>query len=440
MKITSLVLLMLLTIYARAQNNFNSTREYLRQISIDPDTKRNTILTQRGINIFFARKVASYLAGENDLSLYKNYAVADISDGILFLGRNFQPFKRSDNRISDLITLGIKANSKNNFSKLFSSGEFAGEIGIDLKYTHIFPGSILFDKGVHHQIAVSDYVPSPQQRKMNVKRKTNLGKINFQMLTDSLAFYSSLISIETQTEKDELIKEFIEKKDKEFKKKFAELEADEFEADEKSHNASHVSWFSIIGFVPLTNTTYNVANSFSTKFEEKTFKPWEGNLSYTYVRDSKRYGRIFLTVGVGGFLNNSAKNENIDKIDLNTYKQLGGTDTITIAQLSSDEAFIGEYKTFFTGKLKGQMVYFLPNLSWIGLSIQAEQFFGDYKSLNAQLGFPMIFEGKDNDSKVNVEFQLKSTDLNNIVKPDKDFKDKFSIGISVGLPFSSIIY
>ncbi len=444
-KIFTTILFLLILSNLKAQTNFNTTRSSLFNICRSVRTDTNKILSDRSINIFFSRKVASYLAGSNDLSLYKNYFVSDISDGSLFFGHNSQIYKPVNDRVSDLLTFGLKAKAKDNFATIFSAKEFAGDIGINLKYTHICRGKIWYDRKIQMQTnlyRIFNRTNSSLSQKvaMRYKRTLNYGKLNYQMQLDSTVFLSSISSI-TDTSYINPIKRKFFSDDEGYLKQFAEMEADEFEADNNSHNLSNINWFSISCFAPITNSKYGIADSIRGEIKPTNFRPWEGNILFTNIIESRRYGRLFTTFGVSAFLNNSAKNEDIPKYDINTYKQLGGKDTIKLAQLSTEEAFIGNYKTYLSTKISGQLIYFYPKLSWLGFSAKYEQFFGKYDPKNLKIGFPMVFQGKDEDSKINIELQLMANDIEALQNQEsKKFNDIFQIGISIGLPFSSIIY
>ena len=74
-----------------------------------------------------------------------------------------------------------------------------------------------------------------------------------------------------------------------------------------------------------------------------------------------------------------------------------------------------------------------------GLSIKAEKWIGTYDPTNITLGLPMILSGKDDDKKINLEIQFKWVDVRqNIKSLDKD--DRYSAGVNLAIPFSSVIY
>jgi hypothetical protein len=97
------------------------------------------------------------------------------------------------------------------------------------------------------------------------------------------------------------------------------------------------------------------------------------------------------------------------------------------------------YRNFVTPQLRGQGVWF-PKKSNVGISILIEKNFGTYDPLNGKLGIPIRLNDKDGKPSINLEIQLKASDLGDDIQPDKSFSKKASVGISVGFPFASLLY
>jgi len=62
-----------------------------------------------------------------------------------------------------------------------------------------------------------------------------------------------------------------------------------------------------------------------------------------------------------------------------------------------------------------------------------------YNPLNGKLGIPIRLKGKDEDSFGNFEIQARASDINDAIEPDNSFSEKVTFGISIGLPFNSLI-
>src|SRR5258706_5523474 len=67
----------------------------------------------------------------------------------------------------------------------------------------------------------------------------------------------------------ELRSEFIDENNKKIIPNFTKKETEVFDDDENSHNAVRISWISISAYAPFTNTSYSVADSFTTAYDEK---------------------------------------------------------------------------------------------------------------------------------------------------------------------------
>jgi hypothetical protein len=128
-----------------------------------------------------------------------------------------------------------------------------------------------------------------------------------------------------------------------------------------------------------------------------------------------------------------------------SYYASGGKDTLGFNRIgSSDKIYIGYNKIFWSTVFRGQLVYFPEGFSGkianVGFNLSGEWFTGTYNSLNGKFGIPIRFNDNKGDPTVNIELQLKSQDLFNKAFPNKAFWEKASFGISIGLPFNSLIY
>lgn len=454
MKKRSILLLLLLpSLSAFAQQSVEKIFKKLdtinqRVVDFSCTGKSGMILSDRGLNYFFADKLASYLAGEGDISLFKSYATLDASDGVLNINHNFPTKDNETGRIKSLFTLGARSNIADGFAAIFREEKFSNELGLSLKQTWFKKGAIKFygcksskDPGEKKT------VPSDQKQTMNLARALLLHQLHNEMLQKEREFSAAYKEIKSKeipgdrTEsaiRSELENEFYTELRKTYLDKFAKKEAELLEST-KSYNRLRVQWYTISAFVPLTKKVYNVAGSFTSNFSEKQMYPWELNASYNWIRESRLNGRSFFHLSAGVFLNNGVKTEELEKINLQQYKNLGGVDTVHFAELESDESYIGNYKNFVTPLLKAQFVWFPPEKN-IGVSIQLEKNFGKFDPLNGKIGVPIRLNDKDGDPNVNFEIQVRTFDLANSVASDKSIGKKTSVGISVGLPFSSVIY
>jgi len=118
---------------------------------------------------------------------------------------------------------------------------------------------------------------------------------------------------------------------------------------------------------------------------------------------------------------------------------MGGRDTLHLAELESDKAYIGNYETYITPSLKGRLVYFPPD-SHVGVSFLLEQNFGSYNLLNGRLGIPVVLINSKKLPAANFEFYVLFFDMSNKIVSSKKYGNTTSIGLHIGIPFSRLIY
>lgn len=418
----------------------------LRDINDQTISTTDMIVSDRGLSRFMGAKVASYLSDGGDLSLFDNYAVLNSTDGRLSLNHNIA-FKTKNESIRRMITLGVRANVTKAFSGVINDSDLADELGIAIKYTYFSPGSACFDDQCQKESIEKLVEPSRlQKEEMNKRRAFILASLESEIQKEVQDFEASLDKIRVEDARIENLDEFkVKLKDqfikglnKKYRERFADLEAKALE-EGVTYKRIKKSWVSFSGYIPVTNTTYNVAETFATSFGDKKLYPWEVSLSFNGIIENSKSGRFFFFLNVGAAMNNAVKANLIKSVDLNTYKNLGGTDTLSYSLLESNKAFVGSYSDFITPNVKVQVVWFPPKSS-IGLSALIEQNTGDFDPLNGKLGIPVRLKGKGDNSFVNFEIQARAIDMNNTVMPDKSISKKTTYGISVGLPFSSLIY
>jgi hypothetical protein len=105
------------------------------------------LMTNGGLNLFFAKRINTYLTGSSDLSVNQSYFVVDPTDGRLTIGHswNTNPSLKGE-RAKHMLTLGLKTNVKDNLSSIYSgSKKWSGNMGITLKYTITGRGVISYN-------------------------------------------------------------------------------------------------------------------------------------------------------------------------------------------------------------------------------------------------------------------------------------------------------
>jgi len=183
----------------------------------------------------------------------------------------------------------------------------------------------------------------------------------------------------------------------------------------------------------------DAAPNFTTTLTTQKLYNFEASLIYSQLREWKS-NRLFSSINIGAKNQNNINTSVLDKHPVADYNHLGGIDTIKLGQLESKDIYIGDYETYFSPFTRLQFVdYFLAKKS-IGISVQAEKYFGAYHPLNLKFGILFTLAGKDDETKVSFEVQFKWNDFGNNILPAKTRSDKFLVGLSVGVPLSSKIY
>jgi len=410
-------------------------------------TGNGMLITNRAMNIFLADKTG-YLSGEGDLSLYTNYVTLNTSAGTLTINHNFQNAKGTDEPIKSLFSVGVKANISDNFNNTFLDKKIKKEIGLTLNQTWLGKVKTYFTacKNTPTNGNLIDQQPN-QKQALDALRAGILHLLQIEINKKEADFETALDAIDSTNEvpgqnlsaaKALTLQNFYEDLKEEYEEKFARLQAETL-TKTKYFKLITTHWTSLIAYVPLLFPKYDVAASLTSPFQEKHPYPFELSLNHTKLWEGSKWGRLFITFGGKIITNNSTQSFALDKTNFTQYKNLGGTDTLHLASLKNDEAYIGPYKTFLNPVLAGRVTYF-PTDSHIGISFLLEQNFGSYNLLNGWLAIPIVLINSKRLPAANFEFRLVFFDMAHKIKADKNFYNKTSIGLGVGIPFSRLMY
>ena len=402
------------------------------------------LISNRAMNLFLSYKIGSYLSGVDDLSFYKNNVNVDAAKGTLSVVHNFFQPKGTDELVKSFLVVGARVNMADAFAATYNGKQFNNELGFVVKQTWISATKTHFNPCSDGTTTNST---SQHMQAMDAQRATILYFIEKEIKTKNADFENAINAIQPsdvpgqdlEKAKTGLKENFYSDLKEEYSRKFADLQYSVL-VKTNQYTSISTSWTSIRTYIPLLRQKYFVAESFSNDFDEKHAYPLELTVCHTRFWEGKKIGRIYFTMSAQAFWNNSVLSDALYKTNRSDYKNLGGTDTIHFAALqSNEEAFIGSYKTFFTPVINGRIVWF-PFDSHVGVSAMMEQNFGTYKSLNCKLGIPIVLIDKKGEPSANFEFQVRFPDLNNKTMPGKKISDKTSVGLTVGIPFSKIIY
>lgn len=127
------------------------------------DGKLNTF-NDKMLNILFADKVGTAFGGSNDLSLQKFFASLDAGENSISLGGNFDDRKDETQKLTWVLSSGLKLKAKDKFATFYKNGDFQeSNIGAFFKVTFIGNGIIDYKdkikgkKYIHRVKAIDAY-------------------------------------------------------------------------------------------------------------------------------------------------------------------------------------------------------------------------------------------------------------------------------------------
>lgn len=390
------------------------------------------LISNRAMNAVLSDKVGSYLSQFTDLSFYKNNITFDAAGGTFSLNHNlFQPSGK-DEAIRSFLVVGGRANIANAFASAFSNRAFQNEMGVTVKQTWLSSPKQYFD--------------CSQKREMDAERAVILFSLFADLNKQAAAFEQQLARISSadvpgrnmDSVKAHLRKKFFTEAREEYNNRFALLQAQAL-IKRNGYRKLVVGWTSLSLYLPVVRQQFFVAPSLNAAIKRKLAYPVELALHHTRLIDLGKKGRFFFILSGTIFQNNTVQSQASMPVSSSDYLRLGGTDTLRLADLGRNNLYNGDYRNFFTPAIKAQVVYF-PSISHIGISAQLEQNFGQHNSLSAVLGLPIVLIDREANPSANFQFQLRYADIGNKVAPSKPLKDKLSVGLTVGVPFSKIIY
>lgn len=438
MKVSFLTMFIFLSFNLTAQD-FSDARHYLDSAERRTYRTDNMLVSYKGLDAFFARKIAYYLSGSKDVSLFENYAILTPGDDKVFYGHNWT-FHTPQGRLNSLLTLGANLNYANSFGAIVDNGKFQGtDASINLKFTKFNLGKIKFDKHfVQTQLESLVTRKGAQKRAMDTVRRVALAKIKIKMVRDSTDLANIRNNIlDNVIRNPDLSSDFSDLNDG-YKKDFETEEAKALEKS-NSHNKTYTSWWYASLTVPLGKNEYIIASDIASAFNDAEVFPLKFEAGYNRVTENSK-STFFWNVGVSAYQTNSVLLESMDKLSFSEYKFRGGVDTLKLLQLKPDDVYIGDYNKFWGAGVNAQIVYFPSSQQKIGISLYAEQLFGINNSFNGRIGIPIKQKGKGEDNIINFELQGKFFDLGGKIQPHKAVFEKFSLGLTVGLPFGSVKY
>lgn len=447
----------------------NNLKKDLKNYVSETDlTFNNSLVTDRAFNLFLQKKTSYYLSGVSEINLSRYYATYSSDNDKFNFGVNFKNDEK-DKKLKWLLTPLLESNIKKNFTTLYKKGEWQSDIRFGAKFTLFKWGKITY-KGMD--------LKSNQETNLIIVRNLELAKIlkkiesdevvrTEKINTSSQQIYSNIEELKKianskpdevykktkkyldsltrngNTELDLLINTEADKLStlEDYKTQISTAEVERlFKRD--SYTCFQNYWFSVWGFVPLTERKTYIAVNNTVNFEKERLKLWELNLQGNGIWESNNKFSLYASLGWKIFQNNSAIADLMTSVDYYQYSQFPETTKSNLAVLDNNKAYIGEYKEFVTNNFNLQCVLSLSNtdkngkekLVTPGISAYIEKNVGDFSATNLRFGVPLRFRGKS--TPINIEPQIILKDITNY--SNKEEKEKPTIGINVGIPFTAL--
>ncbi|MEO6845408.1 MAG: hypothetical protein ABI184_09550 [Ginsengibacter sp.] len=385
-----------------------------QQITDNPCDKGNGILiSYKAMNVFLSNKVSSYFSDKGDLSLYKNFVNINAAKGTIAINHNLhQPDTTNDNYVRSFTTIGARTGFANAYAARFSNAYTSNQLGGYIQKVWMGRPKTKFNFcGI-------------QKQNMDAQRALLVNQLSAELDEKAVAFKKELDQITAadlpgqnlKAAKATLSTNFCAALRATYLRKFAEAQS-ALLVNTNNYKVVKDSWTILGIYLPIIPQKFYII----TGTEENTHYnyPAELMLTHTLFWEAPKAGRIFFSLGAGIIVNNAVQ---------------GGQLTST----GVNGSYAGKYNNYLTPATSVKLVY-IPLDSHIGLSFRLEKNYGDYKALNGILGIPIVLIDKRGVPAVNFECQIILDDMNHTIKSTLPGNGS-SIGLTVGIPFSKIVY
>lgn len=404
------------------------------------------LIHYKALNILFNKEINKLLTEASDLSTRSAFATLEEENNRLTLGYAFSPENATSggtDYINTIWSMGIEADIEDNFSSLSVDSEIQNNIGVFVKFTKLFGGSIFFDPGREIHRFRNNYLlhdalnykykeyeePREEKIELAVQKELSLDPMLTKIDENDPAFETAYKAAYKKAYATAMEKEF----NQTVKKAFNETLNYELETvNQKEYiNAFSKMWLSGRVYMPISTTEYEVfKEETSPSSETKSFYPLALEGSFSYYRKSMRYGTWQFTGMYNGFMNNSIEANIIKE---RTFTSLPNNTPTAPVELSTQNKYIGEFDSFITHNLKADFIYFPFNF-FVGVSASFDYSLGEYEASTWKLGIPFYLKGKNDDSAISVELQWRE-----IHEKTLSGESTHALGFSIGIPFGNYV-
>lgn len=390
------------------------------------------------LNLFFNKQISRQLSGKEDLALSKTFAIVDEADGELTIGGSFGFGKTKKDYIPYVLQFGARFKSKDKFAEIFDSNDgFAGSAGVFFKGTYLFPGRLTYgyalrsvqekfqgESGDERIATVQNYERflSTTYEKEYIKERDKI-----QAELDAYAKTHNLSDEQKKALSTERLK-------KAKKAEYAE-EVVDYMVENKLFAGSHKSWISLDGFFAVRPTEFFTAPDLtSTAIDTLPLRPHTVNLTASYLYTRRNGFVLFLSGWYGLKWQNSITRDDMSAVPFYKFVERDETNPeIEHTQTDKTDVYVGDIDTsIVTSSINGKVTaMFGGDFSFVGLSGSGEYRITEGDDLwYWKVGVPFNLKGKEDDTRLNIEPQLRW---------DTSNKD-WSFGLSLGVPFGKPLF
>jgi hypothetical protein len=397
-----------------------------------PNTNgKGMLISNKAMNIFLSNKVSSYLSGNEDLSLYKNYVNINAAEGMIGISHNFHQPVDSDDWVRGFIVVGAGArvNIANAYAAKLANKYFDNKLGFTIQKTWMgrpatsANGSQKKEMDAAWALMVNTLAQSINKKTDEFERALNAMK------------QEEVPGQDLNEAKSKLRKNFYATLRADYLQQFSEQQSTLL-INSGNYELVSDNWTSLGVYIPVIPQKFMISSDVNSPVNKHYNYPAELFISHTRFWESPKLGRIFLIFAGKGFVNNSVQSGSLFNAYVTGQQGTDGANTITI---NNGDRYIGSYKNFVTPVASGKLVY-IPSTSHVGLSFRIEKNWGSYRALNSVIGIPIVLIDKKGVPAINFEAQLLLQDMNNTLKDTRLPYNKTAVGLTVGIPFSKIVY
>lgn len=389
------------------------------------------LISNKAMNIFLSNKVSSYLSGNEDLSLHKNYVNINAAEGMIGINHNFHQPVDSDDWVRSFVVVGARVNIANAYAAKLTNRYYDNQLGFTIQKTWM-------GKPTTHYTANGDF-----KKQMDAARALMVNTLTQSINKKAEEFEQSLNALKQDevpgqnlTEvKSKLRKTFYATLRIDYLQKFSEQQS-ELMINTANYDLVTDNWTTFGVYIPVIPQKFMISSDVNAEVNKHYNYPVELFISHTRFWESPKLGRFFLTFAGKGFVNNSVRSGSLFSADGTGAQGVDGGNTVTI---NKGDRYVGQYKNFITPVAAGKLVY-IPSTSHVGVSFRIEKNWGTYKALNSIIGIPIVLIDKKGVPAINFEAQLLLQDINNSLKDTRLPYNKTAVGLTVGIPFSKIVY